>query len=101
MDDNFSQIVVVDFEYEVTPGGLPKPLCMVAVVLDGNLQYVRTIRIWRGEFGRTPPFDIGPETLIVAYSAWAEMMCFKVLGWDFPACIYDQHTAYLARTICC
>jgi DNA polymerase-1 len=98
MDDNFSQIVVVDFEYEVTPGGLPNPLCMVAVVLDGNFQYVRTIRIWRGEFGRTPPFDIGPDTLIVAYSAWAEMMCFKVLGWNFPACIYDQHTAYLART---
>ena len=85
MGDNFSQIVVVDFEYEVTPGGLPNPLCMVAVVLDGNFQYVRTIRIWRGEFGRTPPFDIGPDTLIVAYSAWAEMMCLQGAGLGFPS----------------
>jgi hypothetical protein len=98
MGDNFSQIVVVDFEYEVTPGGLPNPLCMVAVVLDENFQYVRTIRMWRGKFGRTPPFDIGPNTLVVAYSAWAEMMCFLVLGWCFPTHIYDEHTTYLART---
>ena len=98
MGDNFSQIVVVDFEYEVAPGGLPNVLCMVAIVLDGNFQYVSTIRMWRGEFGRAPPFDIGPDTLIVAYSAWAEMTCFKVLGWNFPTYIYDQHTAFLART---
>jgi hypothetical protein len=30
---------------------------------------VRTIRHWRGEFGKEPPFDIGPHTLFVAYSA--------------------------------
>jgi hypothetical protein len=43
-----------------------------------------------------PPFDIGPNTLVVAYSAWAEMTCFHVLGWPFPVHIYDQHAAYLA-----
>ena len=59
-------------------------LCMVAYVLDENLQHVRTIRMWRGEFGAAPPFDIGPDTLFVAYSAWAEMTCFMVLGWKFP-----------------
>jgi hypothetical protein len=96
--DHFGQVVVVDFEYEIAPGGLPNPLCMVAIILDENFQYVRTIRMWRGEFGRTPPFDIGPDTLVVAYSAWAEMTCFLVLGWRFPAHIYDAHTAYLART---
>ena len=47
---------------------------------------------------KEPPFDIGPETLFVAYSAWAEMTCFKVLGWKFPARIFDQHTAYLAAS---
>ncbi len=45
-----------------------------------------------------PPFDIGPDTLFVAYSAWAEMTCFKVLGWQFPMHIFDQHTAYLAAS---
>ena len=95
MSENFSSVVVCDFEYEITPGGLPDVLCMVAHVLDENLQHVRTIRLWRGEFGTTPPFDIGPDTLFVAYSAWAEMTCFMVLGWQFPVHIYDQHTAYL------
>ena len=46
----------------------------------------------------TPPFDIGPDTLFVAYSAWAEMTCFKGLGWKFPVHIFDQHTAYLAAS---
>ena len=98
MTENFSSVVVCDFEYEVTPGDLPDVLCMVAYVLDENLRHVRTIRLWRGEFGPMPPFDIGPDTLFVAYSAWAEMTCFKVLGWQFPVHIFDQHTAYLAAS---
>jgi hypothetical protein len=94
----FQQTVVLDFEYEIEEGNLPNVLCMVAYVLDQNLQHVRTIRLWRGEFSREPPFDTGPDTLIVAYSAWAEMTCFLVLGWKFPIHIYDLHTAYLAST---
>jgi DNA polymerase I len=95
---NFGTVVVADFEYEVGPGDLPEVLCMVAHVLDEKLQHVHTMRLWRGEFGRTPPFDIGPDALFVAYSAWAEMTCFKVLGWRFPTHIFDQHTAYLAAS---
>ena len=98
MTKNFTQIVICDFEYEITTGELPVVLCMVAHVLDECLRHVRTIRIWRGEFGKLPPFDIGPNTLFVAYSAWAEMTCFKVLGWPFPIHIYDLHTAYLASS---
>jgi hypothetical protein len=71
---------------------------MVAQVLDENLRHLRTIRLRRGGFGSEPPFDIGPDTLFVAYSAWAEMTCFKVLGWKFPTHIFDQHTAYLAAS---
>ena len=40
---------------------------MVAYVLDANLRHIGTIRLWRGEFGSTPPFDIGPDTLVVGY----------------------------------
>ena len=94
----FGSIVVCDFEYEVEPGDLPNVLCMVAYVLDQGLRHVRTIRLWRGEFGPTPPFDVGPNTLFVAYSAWAEMTCFKMLGWKFPGYIFDLHTAYLATS---
>ena len=98
MSGNFTSVVVGDFEYEVTDGDLPNVLCMVAHVLNENLEHVRTIRTWRGEFGSTPPFDIGPNTLFVAYSAWAEMTCFMTLGWQFPEHIFDQHTAYLAAS---
>ena len=65
---HFDTIVVVDFEYEIADGELPNVLCMVAHVLNANLQHVRTFRVWRGEFGSAPPFDIGPNTLVVAYS---------------------------------
>ena len=105
MSENFGTIVVADFEYETSGGDyelrngdLPVPLCMVAYVLDENLQHVHTIRLWRGEFGSAPPFDAGPDALFVAYSAWAEMTCFKLLGWPFPTHIFDQHTAYLATS---
>ncbi len=99
MSENFASVVVCDFEYEAFPAGeLPNPLCMVAHVLDENLQRVRTVCLWRGDFGAVPPFDIGPDALFIAYSAWAEMTCFKVLGWRFPVHIFDQHTAYLAAS---
>ena len=73
-------------------------LCMVVYVLDENLQHLHTIRMWRGEFRGSPPFDIGPDALFVAYSAWAELICFMVLGWKFPMHVFDLHTAYLAAT---
>ena len=95
---NFQQIVVVDFEYEVSDGDLPNPLCLVAYVLDEHLHHTRTLRLWRGDFGSQPPFDVGSDTLFVAYSAWAEMTCFKVLGWKFPEHVFDLHTAYLAAS---
>jgi DNA polymerase-1 len=95
---NFVNVVVCDFEYEVADGELPNVLCMVAYMVDEHLQHVRTIRMWRGDFGATPPFDIGDNTLVVAYSAWAEMTCFMTLGWKFPEHIFDQHTAYLAAS---
>ena len=98
MSKTFATINIVDFEYEIEVGGLPRVLCMIVYVLNENLQHVRTIRMWRGEFGSTPPFDVGHDTLFVAYSAWAEMTCFIVLGWPFPVHVFDLHTAYLAAS---
>jgi hypothetical protein len=58
---HFGTIVVGDFEYEtvggdhgLVAGDLPAVLCMVAYVLAENLQHVRTVRLWRGEFGASP-----------------------------------------------
>jgi hypothetical protein len=101
---NFSPIIVCDFEYEteggeygLVSGDLPQPLCMVAYVLDEHLRHAHTIRRWRGQFDRAPPFDVN-ETLFVGYSAWADLTCFLVLGWEFPKHIFDLHTAYLAAS---
>jgi DNA polymerase-1 len=98
VSSNFGRIIVADFEYEVRDGELPNVLCMVAYELDEHLQFVRTIKLWLDDFGAAPPFDIGNDTLFVAYSAWAEMTCFMALGWKFPVHIFDQHTAYLAAS---
>jgi DNA polymerase-1 len=66
--------------------------------LDEHLQHVRTIRLWREDFGAAAPFNTGPDALFVAYSAWAEMTRFLTLGWKFPQHVYDLHTAYLAAS---
>ena len=92
----FRRIVVLDFEYEVEPGDLPNVLCLVAYILNENLQHIETIRRWRGEFGTSPPFPVDDDTLIVGYSLWAELTCFGQLGWRFPKHVYDLHTAYLS-----
>jgi hypothetical protein len=95
---HFRWTVVVDFEYEVVPGGLPIVLCLVCYVLDENLKHIRTMRKWRGDFSTQPPFPTGDDCLFVAYSAWAELTCFMTLGWKFPVHVYDLHTAYLATS---
>ena len=97
--DCFRSIVVVDFEYEVGDGDLPRVLCMVAYILDSELRHVSTVRLWRGEFGSRPPFDTGPDALVAGYALGpAEMTCFPTLGWEFPIHLFDQHTAYLATS---
>ena len=101
----FKTVVVLDFEYEtevgdygLRPGDPPRPLCMVAHILDHSLELTRIVRLWRDEFGARPPFDTGPETLVVAYAAWAELQCFLERGWPFPEHVLDLHIAYLAAT---
>jgi len=107
VNKNFTQSVVLDFEYEVEGGeyelklgDLPEPLCMVAYILDEHLHHVRTIRMWRHELlaSTKPPFDVGPDTVVVAYAAAAEMTCFLRRGWKLPVYVLDLHTAYLAAS---
>ena len=71
---------------------------MVAYVLDENLRHVRTVRLWRGDFGSAPPFDIGPDTLVRRLQRVGGDDLLHVLGWKFPEHIFDQHTAYLAAS---
>src|SRR5262245_9405077 len=73
---------------------------MAAYILDEHLHHVRTITMWRDELlaSTRSPFDIGADTVVVAYAAAAEMTCFLKLGWPFPIYVLDLYTAYLAHS---
>lgn len=100
----FKHIVVADFEFEFgghssfedasRSGERPRPVCMVAKELRSGECW----RLWRGEFGSTPPFPIGSDALFVAYYASAELGCFRALGWPKPANILDLFTEFRDRT---
>lgn len=84
---SFREVWLVDFEYQHTPGDPPAPVCMVALEVHSG----REIRVWRDELVtlRHAPFEVGPEALVVAYKATAELSCFLALGWPIPANILD------------
>jgi DNA polymerase family A len=100
----FRHVVAVDFEFEFGGhasfeeasrcGERPRPVCMVAKELRSG----KTWRIWRGEFPNAPPFPIGPDSVLVAYYASAELGCFRSLGWPMPARILDLFTEFRDRT---
>ena len=71
---------------------------MVAYVLDENLRHVRTHPFVAGGIRRHTAVRHRARSLFVAYSAWAEMICFIHLNWRFPVHVFDLHTAYLAAT---
>jgi hypothetical protein len=94
----FKKIVAVDFEFEFggpdAVGERPRPVCMVAKELRSG----KIIRLWRGEFGPTPPFPTGPETLWLAYYSSAEWGCFRALNWPAPARVLDLFVEFRNRT---
>ena len=81
----FKEIWFVDFEFYAPDGERPEVLCMVAIELNSG----RTLRYWRDQLTEKPPFDIGPDTLVVAYYASAEINCFLSLGWLMPENLLD------------
>ena len=94
----FKNIVAVDFEFEFgghnAVGERPRPACAVFK----ELRTGKIVKIWRGEFGPTPPFPTGPETLWIAFYSSAEWGCFKALGWPMPANVLDLFVEFRLRT---
>lgn len=90
----FSEIWAVDFEYIARPGRNADPVCLVARELQGG----REVRLWRDEFGTSPPYPTSPDTLFVAYYASAEIGCHLALGWPVPMRILDLFTEFRNRT---
>ncbi|OKO76566.1 hypothetical protein AC630_22315 [Bradyrhizobium sp. AS23.2] len=89
----------VDFEFQAGQGKRPRPICMVArEIVTG-----RTIRLWHDELRSLTrsPLDTGPDVLVVAYMAAAEMGCFLELGWNPPEKILDLFVEHRVETNGC
>jgi DNA polymerase I len=90
----FAEIWLVDFEFHAGRGDLPQPVCLVAFELRSG----RKLRVWQDEFGASPPYPTGPDTLFVAYYASAELGCHLTLGWPLPERILDLFVEFRNRT---
>jgi DNA polymerase I len=92
----FKQIWVCDFEYRPQAGEHPWPVCMCAL----ELRTGQEIRLWRGDLLalREAPFDTGPDAVMVAYAAAAEVSCFLELNWRPPARVIDLFAEHRVDT---
>jgi hypothetical protein len=91
MLDLFREIVLVDFEFNKSDkGDRPDPVCMAARELRSGREH----RLWRGEFGPAPPYPTGPDALVVAYYASAEIGCYLALNWPVPARVLDLYVEF-------
>ena len=91
----FREIWLLDFEFH----GAPEKswvVCMVAREFRSG----RVIRMWRDELVnlRQAPFDVGPDAVLVAYYASAEIGCFLALGWPLPTNLLDLFTEHRCST---
>jgi hypothetical protein len=94
MFDQFREIWLWDYEFGSEPGERQVPVCLVAHELRSG----RKLRLWRDEFGATPPFSTGPDALWVSYLASAEIRCNQALGWPTPARVLDLFVEFRCLT---
>ncbi len=87
----------LDFEFHAPDGHRPRVICMVARELGGS---GRVIRLDGDELyrRREAPFNTGPDSLVVAYYATAELGCFLELGWALPVNVVDLYVEFRNAT---
>ena len=94
--DHVRQVWKVDYEFSARPGERPIPICLVAQELRSG----RVVRLWEEELRRRrePPYAIGPDSVVVAYYASAEMGCHLALGWPLPVFVLDLFAEFRTLT---
>jgi hypothetical protein len=90
----FSEIVLVDFEFQIGHGERPVPVCLVAHEWRSG----RNFRLMADELGPAPPNATGRDVLLVAYYASAELGCYRALRWPMPERILDLFCEFRDRT---
>ena len=91
----FRAVWFVDIEFRALPGERPKAVCLVARELHSN----RLVRQWLTDrVPSCPPFDVGPDSLFVAYFASAELGCCLALDWPMPVRVLDLYVEFRTLT---
>lgn len=86
---SYKAIWALDFEFIAREGENPVVVCLVAHEILSD----SWVRVWKDQFS-DPPFPLGPETLLVAYSAAAEWSSFLALGWPMPSRCIDLYAEF-------
>jgi hypothetical protein len=90
------EIVSTDFEFEkgLDYGEPPDPLCGCFKSLSDGQE----AKFWRDQLRglSRPPFSTGSDTVLLAYSANAELANYRVLGWPPPHRVLDLHAEFRA-----
>ena len=96
IDFGFREAWVQDFEFSISPGNPPRPICFVA----HELRTGHTIRLFEDSLQqhRTAPFPTGSDSLMVAFYAAAELSCYRALNWPFPEHVLDPFIEFRNAT---
>jgi hypothetical protein len=90
--DAYQEVWLTDFEFSAPPGERPDPVCLVAREFRSG----RTIWLWQDDLQRhrEPPYPTGPDVLVVAYYASAELGCHLALDWPVPERVLDLYAEF-------
>ena len=95
IDLPFREIWACDFEFRAPRSERPHPVCMCARELRSG----RKIRLWEDDLKRPAvPFNTGPDSVLVACAAVAELSCFLELGWPLPVNVIDLFAEHRVAT---
>jgi hypothetical protein len=69
-------------------------------MVASELRSGRRARLWQDQLEqlRAPPYAVGPDALLVAFYASAELSCHLALGWPMPARVLDLYAEFRRRT---
>src|SRR4051794_39420505 len=94
--DRFRQIYHLDFEYQQDENLRPVPVAMfVREHRSGDT--IGPLNRAEMEALRAAPFDTGPDSLMTAYNATAELACLAMLRWPPPQNIVCLFVETMAR----
>jgi DNA polymerase-1 len=93
---SFRHTYFVDFEFQISNGERPKIVCMVCTEAETG----QTQRFSRRELLKMEraPFETGPDAVMVAYAAQAELGCMLALSWKLPANVIDLYAEFRVET---